>query len=384
MHIYDYIIIGSGLTGLTIAQKISQETSNILILEAEAFAGGISRSVVMNNHKLNNGLRFFPATDVSSKALAFLNEVLGQNVAADRSENLIETYEASGFKRFAGFGEKAPEFYEQLSYFLSADEYKLNLQPYEWIQILVSQLQDKIQTKSIVTRFGFEGLDSEKPELTHVVVNGSKNVYARNFIFAGPVKELGLLIPDDVLNARAKAKLKKAQAWQAVGLDLVHSIACEKTNLLVLNGTTDDDIGPCVGRFTASADGATQSTSQWLSFVDSESAEDTENIGMILKKIKRQIKRAFPELSDAIVKERVSVSPVISGADIKLNANGTLSKVENLWVASPQVNTYQNLLGALLQAKLVLCSLGFAAEDVTASLEDSAESQSEAAITEIV
>ncbi len=357
MHIYDYIIIGSGLTGLSIAKKISQETSNILILEAEACAGGISRSVVMNDHKLNNGLRFFPANEISKRALDFLNEIVEQNVASESSENLIETYEASGFKRFVGFGDKSPEFYEQLSYFLTADEFKLQLQPYEWIQILATQLQDKIQTKSIVTRLGFEGLDSEKPSLTHVIVNGSKNIYARNFIYAGPVKDLGLLIPDDVLNARAKAKLKKAKAWQSVGLDLIHSVPCEKTNLLVLNGTTDDDIGPCVGRFIGS-------TSQWMSFIDSESAEDTENIGLVLKKMKRQVKRAFPEKADTIIKERVSVSPVLSGAELKLNANGTIPKVENLWIASAQVNPYQNLLGALMQAKFILSSLGFAAEDL--------------------
>lgn len=382
MHIYDYIIIGSGLTGLTIAKKISQETSNILILEAQDVAGGISRSVVMSEHKLNNGLRFFPATEVSKRALDFLNEVVEQNVTAESSENVIETYEAGGFKRFVGFGEKSPEFYDQLAYFLSSDEFKLQLQPYEWIQILASQLQDKIQTKSIVTRFGFEGLDSEKPVLTHVVVNGSKSIYASNFIYAGPVKDLGLLLPDDVLNARAKAKLKKALAWQSVGLDLVHSTNFEKTNLFILNGTTDDDIGPCVGRFNGSGANATspsnsQSTSQWMSFIDSESAEDTENIGLVLKKMKRQIKRAFPEMADSIIKERVSISPVLSGADLKLNANGTLAKVENLWVASPQVNQYQNLLGSLLQAKLILSSLGFMAEDLTVepTQEDTVEAE---------
>jgi hypothetical protein len=353
MHIYDYIIIGSGITGLTISKKISQETSNILILEGQDVAGGNSRSITMNDQKLNNGLRFFPATEISQKAVEFLNETLGENTAQAEQENLIETYEASGFKRFVGFGEKSPEFYDQFSYYLAATETKLSLQPYEWVQLLTAQLADKIQTKSIVTKFGFEGLDSEKPALTHVVVNGTKNLYARNFIFAGPVKELGLLIPDDVLNARVKAKLKKSLAWQSVGLDLAHSTVCEKSNLLVLNGTTDDDIGPCVGRFTGNV-------SQWTSFIDSESAEDTENIGLVLKKMKRQIRRAFPEMADAIIKERVSVSPVLSGADVKLNANGTLPKVENLWIASPQVNPYPNLLGALMQAKLVLSSLGFA------------------------
>jgi hypothetical protein len=371
MHIYDYIIIGSGLTGLTISKKISLETSNILILEQQDVAGGNTRSITMNEQKLNNGLRFFPATDVSEKALNFLNETLGQNTAESTQENLIETYEASGFKRFVGFGEKSPEFYDQLSYYLASEETKLALQPYEWAQILASQLQDKIHTKSIVTKFGFEGLDSEKPVLTHVVVNGSKNLYARNFIFAGPVKELGLLIPDDVLNARAKAKLKKSRAWQSVGLDLAHSTSCDKTNLFVLNGTTDDDIGPCIGRFTGNV-------SQWTGFIDSESAEDTENIGLVLNKMKRQIRRAFPDMADAIIKERVSVSPVLSGADLKLSANGTLPKVENLWIASPQVNPYPNLLGALMQAKLVLSSLGFMVEDVSSTPATEIETSEEA------
>ena len=115
------------------------------------------------------------------------------------------------------------------------------------------------------------------------------------------------------------------------------------TNLL--NGTTDDDLGPCVGRFLppvpAAAVGASDMPptntciSQWTSFIDSESAEDTENIGLVLKKMKRQIRRAFPEMSETIIKERVSVSLVISGLDLKLNANGTIPKVENLWIASP-------------------------------------------------
>ena len=369
MHIYDYIIIGSGLTGLTITKKLKEETQNILLLEAQDIAGGNNRPANLNGNIVNNGLRFFPASDVSKKAISFLEQCLETTVTADEVENIIETYEASGFKNFVGFGEKSPEFYEQLSYYLSSNEFKLTAQPYEWVQMLIASLQEQIQLKSIVTKFGFEKLESEKPELTHVVVNGSKNIYGRNFIFTGPVKELGLLLPDDVLNLRAKAKLKKALAWQSVGVDLVHSIASEKQNLFLLNGTTDDDLGPCVGRFTGA-------TSQWTSFIDSESAEDTENIGLVLKKMRRQIRRAFPEMGDAIVKERVSVSSAFSGSDLKLNANGTLPKVENLWVASPQVNPYQNLLGSLMQARMTLSSLGFLADNLTdASASPEAEAE---------
>lgn len=376
MHIYDYIIIGSGLTGLTIAKKISEETENILVLEAQDMVGGDNRPVQLAQNTINNGLRFFPATQASENALNFLQTLTGdQNIAAATSENLIETYEASGFKKFLGFGDKSPEFYDQLSYFLANEEQVLSAQPYEWVQTLAASLGDKIQKRSIVTRFGFEGLDSEKPKLTHVMVNGTKQIYAQNFIFAGPIKDLVLLVPDDVLNARAKAKLKKSTAWQSVCVDLFHTAQVEKQNLFLLNGTTDDDIGPCIGRFLApvqNADAANAQQgqiSQWTSFIDSDSAEDTENIGLVLKKIKRQIRRAFPEVAESIKSERIFVSPPLSGADLKINANGTLPKVENLWIASAQASSYQNLMASLMQARLILSSLGFLAGNEIAQPE---------------
>ena len=360
MHIYDYIIIGSGLTGLTIAKKLSQETDNILVLEAQEITGGGNHPAQINQIPINNGLRYFPATEFSVKALTFLEELVGTPLAGASVPNTIETYEASGFKKFVGFGEKSPEFYEQLSYFLSKEELVLAQEPHLWAQNLGQALDAQIQKKSIVTKFGFEGLDSEKPKLTHVIVNGSKTIYGLNFIFAGPVKDLVTLLPDDVLNIRAKAKLKKAKAWQGVCLDLYHSTVTDKSNLFLLNGTTDDDLGPCVGRYLPASPEGEGQISQWMSFIDSEDAEDTENIGLVLKKMKRQIKRAFPALVDTIKKERINVTPVLSGSDLKLNANATLPKVPNLWIASSQVNPYQNLVGSLMQAQLILSSLGFA------------------------
>lgn len=357
MHIYDYIIIGSGLSGLTVAQRLAQETQNILVLEAQDQPGGENRVAHLEGQEINNGLRFFPATTASKKSIQFLENILGMTLVADPQENLPETYEASGFKQFVGFGDKKVEFYDQFSYFLSTDEYSFAQQPYMWIQKLQESLKDKIQTRSIVTRFGFENLESEKPQLTHVTVNGTKQLYAKNFIFSGPIKDLCLLLNDDVLNARAKAKLKKSQAWQAICLDIFHTAKVEKTNLFVLNGTTDDEIGPCVGRFLPATKAG--QISQWVSFIDSESAEDTENIGHVLKKIKRQIKRAFPEIGDSFKKERIFMSSALSGADIKLTGHMNIPKVENLWIASSQVSQSKNLLGSIQQAQLILAAMGF-------------------------
>ncbi len=357
MHIYDYLIIGSGLTGLTIAKKLSQETENILVLEALDFSGGENRVAKLNEIQINNGLRFFPATEASKKSIDFLQDLLQTELTAEAQESNPETYEASGFKKFVGFGEKNVEFYDQLAYFLAHEEYALILQPFEWIQLLQESLKEKIQTRAVVTRFGFEATETEKPELTHVVVNGTKQLYAKNFIFTGPVKDLSLLLHDDLLNLRAKSKLKKAQAWQAICVDIFHSATVDKTNIFLLNGTTDDELGPCVGRFLPAV--TSGQISQWVSFVDTEAAEDTENIGLMLKKMKRQIKRAFPDVADSIMKERIFVSTALSGADIKLTGHLTIPKVPNLWIASPQVSNSKNLLGSLQQAQLVLAAMGF-------------------------
>ncbi|MBC7466000.1 MAG: NAD(P)/FAD-dependent oxidoreductase [Bdellovibrio sp.] len=354
MHIYDYIIIGSGLTGLTIAQRLSTETTNVLVLESLDDIGGLNRPVTFADQHINNGLRFFPATESGLKALDNLENQLGLKLVKSVSENNPETYEASGYKSFVGFGNHAPEFYDQFSYFLSAKQVELHLQPWQWVQLLKEKFQGTLLTKSFVTKLGFENLEAKNPNLTHVVVNGNKTYHGHNFIFTAPIKELTYILPDEIMNIRLKSKINKSTSWQAVCVDLFHPQETEmKENLFVLNGTTDDDLGPCIGKFI------TKDMSQWLSFIDHELAEETENVGLVLKKIKRQIKRAFPEVSEKIQKERIFVSSSISGAELKLSANLTYPHVENLWIGSATTNTSPNLLGSLQTAQLILASLGF-------------------------
>lgn len=385
MHIYDYIIIGSGLTGQTIATQLSQETQNILLIEAEAFTGGSNRPATLSGHTIDSGLRFLPATDLSIKAVQQLENILGLKLIKSEKENHPQTYDASGFKSFVGFGDRSPAFYDQFAYFLANKELELTLPIHQIMELLKNKYQGETLMRSHVTKFGFEN-----EQLTHVVVNGAKNYYANNFIFAGPVRDLALLVPDEILNLRAKAKLKKDTYWMALCLDLFHQeMTIEQNNLFVLDGTTDDNIGPCIGRFSpataadVSPTQKAQQISQWVSFIDFTTAEETENIGEVLKKMKRQIKRAFPEMSEAIKAERIFMSPPLTGGELKLNSNGTLHKVNNLWIASAQVSKYPNLLGSLLQSQMTLAALGFggfslANADFTEAAQDETSTQQEA------
>jgi hypothetical protein len=145
-------------------------------------------------------------------------------------------------------------------------------------------------------------------------------------------------------------------------LDLLHNHpVSDLQNIHVLNGTTQDEFGPCVGALQAPAEvnGENLQYSQWLTFVEDEEAEDTEIIGFALKKIKRQIKRAYPDALENLKFERILVVPSYAGhGDLKLSANQSLAGVENFWVGSSQVHVQKNLLGALLQAELITSSLG--------------------------
>lgn len=373
MHIYDYIVIGSGLAGLSVASKISQETQNILLIESESVMGGSNKPAYMKyqnqNFMTENGLRFFPGSPMAKKALKNLENDLGLKLIKSNQENNPETYEASGFKSFVGFGDHPPEFYNEISYFLNPKEIELTLPFYKIIELLKEKYQGQTLMKSFVTGFKFTD-----DKLTHVTVNGSKDYYANNFIFAGTVRDLSALLPDEILGVRAKTKLKKDTTWVGLCLDLLHEgTYFDKHNLFVLDGTTNDSIGPCVGRFLQPQAETNTQVSQWMSFIDLETSEETENIGEVLKKMKRQIKRAFPEMADVIKAERLFMTPALSAGELKLNSNGTVAKVDNLWVASGQVNSFPNLLGSILQSQFVLSSLGFGEMSVADQTENTAE-----------
>jgi hypothetical protein len=92
--------------------------------------------------------------------------------------------------------------------------------------------------------------------------------------------------------------------------------------------------------------------------MEDEEAEDTELVGAALKKIKRQIKRAYPDALENLKFERILVVPSYSGnGELKLSANQTIPSLENFWVGSAQMHQQKNLLGALLQAELITSAL---------------------------
>lgn len=228
--------------------------------------------------------------------------------------------------------------------------------------------------RSYVTKF-----HANEGKANQLTINGAKSLSANNFIFCGSVKDLAILLPEAALSARARQRLSKNAYWTALCLDLCHSHAITDTDAMhVLNGATDDEIGPCVGKFMSPVQEGdhTLQASQWLTFIEEEVTEDSEVVAASLKKIKRQIKRVYPEALESLKLERIIVSPLLSGnGELKLNANQTLPELENVWIGSAAMNVQKSLVGGLLQSSLILASMGF---DISTQLphEEIAESTS--------
>lgn len=372
-HVYDYAIIGSGLSGLSMAAALSRFTDNIALLESGDVSGGMNRAIKFPTGITNNGLRFVPDTESARNAIEFLENILGLKIAGESQELPPVTYASGTFKPFVGFGENPPAFYEELNYFTANKALSLKLEPYAWTQLLFEKFKGDFMPRSYVTKF-----NSLNEKVTQVTINGAKTLSAHNFIFCGSIKDLALLLPEDAISARARQKLSKNTYWTALCLDICHTHAVTDTGVMhVLNGTTEDEIGPCVGHFSPAVQEGEQTlqASQWMTFIEDEVTEDSEIVGMALKKIKRQIKRAYPEALESIKLERIVVAPQIAGnGELKLNANQSLPGLDNLWIASASMNPQRNLVGALAQANLVTASLGF---DVSAPIMETNDSSKE-------
>lgn len=357
-HIFDYAVIGSGLGGLTAAVRLSQETANVVLLDGAEQTGGLNRVISFPTGPMNNGLRHIADTSSNRAALGFLEDLLGLKISRGPMEIPPLTFEDGQLREFLGFGETPPAFYDQLAPFTNAQRIELSLEPYAWTALLTEKFAGTFMPKSYVTKIGVED-----GRATHLIINGAKTIRAHNVIYTGPVKSLATLIPTDILGSRLRQRLAKTAMWTAVNLDICHGKPVSDTSAVhILNGTTQDDIGPCAGKFlpAVETENGVLQTSQWMTFVDEEVTEDSEIIAHALKKIKRQIKRAYPEALEHIVRERIMVAPMIGGTtELKLNADQTLPDVANVWIASASLSPERGMLAAAQQARLVLASLGF-------------------------
>lgn len=359
MH-YEFVVIGGGLAGLSIAKKLSSESAKVLLLEGLESLEGSLRSVSTPAGPIANGLRLLPVEAEFIKGLEFLESLLTSPLEYSRYDVETLTYEAGGFRPFIGFGDRPPRFLEQITPFLGKPLFRAQPRVENWSSMLASSMNCDVQTRSYATRF--EVVDGK---VKCVWINGQKKITADQFIFTGPLAQLKNLIANEVWSPKTISRYAKIKFWTMVGLDFVHAeTLAQEEQLYILDGTTADELGPCLGQFQAPAEDGSQ-ISQWFTYLEDEEAEDSEVLAHALKKAKRQIKRAFPTAFDNLKFDRVCVFPSycadFPGAHHGGHGNRSnfLPEIENLHFANGQLSALPGPCGALDRARFILKNLGF-------------------------
>lgn len=350
------------------AFKLSRSGQSTLIVDRDHQPGGLCRPTDSDYGELSYGLKVLPDSEAARSSLGFLRNLLEVEPFWSENEQETTTFEA-GFKSFVGYGETAPEYAEEIEYYTSPKTLELSYQPHQWVKDLSEKYNGDYLAGSFITRIG---LEDEKA--THVLINGGKKVEARNIVFCGMPKELINLVGIENLPSKAKKALGKPVLWTSVALDLVHSEKISDSRDMHLLMGNKDKSEACWGRFQE-VDEEGHQVSNWMTLLPADLAEDSESTANALKRIQKQVKRAYPEAFEKKKKERILVSFASHGSfSLALSGHQTLPKIDNLWIASGQAHVQKNLLGVLGQAQLALSAMGFGEEiHEAASVDEPAE-----------
>lgn len=349
----DYVVIGADLTGLLIAQELSSQGANVVLTDESEIPCQRLRTIKNEFGYLSPLMNCFPQTSGSAEAADFLERVLRLKIFRPDQPMIPMTYADGSLKEFVGFGDQQLSFYSELLPYLSANYYQLTVDFEQIIQQLWEQKTFEFFPRSVVTKMELEG-----SKVMSLTINGHKKLQAENFIYTQNLKSLSTLVKDFPAPMKIKNKLSKGPFLSALRVDLFYNAPlCEINSLHILNGTTQDEIGPCFGLFHPPTEAG--QSSQWMTYLDAQEAEESEFVGEAIRKIKRQIKRAYPQSAEVLKKERISLYPYEAGGDDQFLPQNKFNEVDNLWAAHPQLNNEKGPFAAITQAQQLLQKLGF-------------------------
>jgi hypothetical protein len=359
-HCFDYVVVGADLSGLLMAAGLIKKGFEVLLLDEADFPGGSARTVFTPVGLADNGLKIISYEESTDYAwiTSQLSEIFGECVSYEIIDNGPITFANKEMKPVIGFGAHAPDFHKPLGYYLVNKRVNFLMHQKvitvgDFTTRLITLVGSSFVPKSLVTQF----VQNEQSKITQVIVNGIKNIVGLHFVYCGSPKTISNLLPSDALPLKLRQKISKGTYWTTICLDFFHhGSICDRNEMHLLNGTTQDEIGPCVGIFHSPTNNIQHS--QWLTFLDDESTSDTEAMGAILKKIKKQIKRAYPSAFDQLVSERIAVLPYNEAElDIKLTEKGTFPGLTNLLMASGAWLGHSNLVGNFTSTLKLLSSI---------------------------
>ncbi|MFK8137491.1 MAG: NAD(P)-binding protein [Bdellovibrionales bacterium] len=311
---YDYIILGSDICALIIANSLQQSNKKVLIIEPGNQIGDRIRPVQANFGSLPLSFRDLNPSEQTNLSLGRFLNFIGLESGYTKITRSFKTFESGKFKDFLGFGKTPPAFMDLLDDMLSTERIELDEEPKIWFEKLTENLNCDIELGSQVTDFIIE-----EKNIQLVEVNDSRFFEGNEIINCLPIEEILELKTADLVSKKNRQKIAKTQRWSTLQLSLVHKAndAPDSSEFqYVLRGGTDKSV-PCFGFFSepTNFEGLEDvyQVSHWISYLESELTDDMESSGTLAREMKRQIKRAFPELMNSTVFEKIQLSPNTMG-----------------------------------------------------------------------
>jgi len=352
---YQYAVIGAGLSGLIIATKLSQQFEKVILIDSRDLPGGLC-------HHLDSEHFMIPENENAQSAIDFLNQEFNCGISTSVIENKPQIFHDGKWRPFLGWGASAqPPYYDEVLYYLSPNRFALESNPAQWVDQIFKNYNGEFLPRHFITQIVKEKADPGERGITGIILNGGKKLKADHYIYCGPIKLLDTLCSEEnILPPRIRQKIAKHKSWTSISLTLFHKQPIfDSQEVLMLSSyeKKENEAHVFLGQFSKkTVDGNQSFYSQWICFIDIEVSEDSEITGNLIRRMKRQIKKAFPTIFEATIKEKILVSPSSHGhLELKLKENQTIPELPNLWLGSSQISPYaKNMVGSIQQAKMVL------------------------------
>lgn len=358
---YDAIIFGGGFSGLLAAQILRAKNKSFLLIEPSDKLGGRLTAWTAQDTKLPSNPNIFAcANEADQQLFSWLEKTLNTRIIDGHFNAPASHLKDGQLKPLTGFGDKNYEALDEYNSFcLQSEKANLTQLPHAWVERLIEQLQeDEFVLHSEITSVQVENKHAQS-----LTLNGKTDIEFETLIWAQPPQNmLNVVGAQNLSPADAKRLKRPAKVFDAIMLNLSHKgyqherlkPAAEEPSGLLQNWPlkanpevlclygSQDEFEPVIG--TISPD-----FSCWMTLVPSELSLDNEFVAKVIRNMKKQIKRPFPDLFDQVkTEEKIILSENAYGhLPLKENESGFLKDISNVFCASSLCSPSQGLLGAL-------------------------------------
>lgn len=299
---FDFIVIGNNWVSSLMASRLSEKASCLKVETNEKLGNEVSAGFAVE--------QYMPFSDMEAHFLDFM----GLSAEAETVQSL--TVNSGSLVPFVGFGSKKFPADDYIKSWSATQWLKLNKNFNSWEPEYVSNFKGE-------TLAGY-AIDAITPGDDHTIVKvNGKEYKAKKVFYCDDMGELVKVLPKNFVPQKALSKIGKQDHWSMACYEFEHEEAQSETSQPHILWSEKDGSNPCIGQFNKSSE---FKTSSWWCLFARELVDDVEETTRVLKFMKKQIKRAYPEFFNTVKKERVTIK-----SDFMSISEGGATELKEAW-----------------------------------------------------